>query len=487
MNKNHNIRDAGATGDGATLDSPAIQRAIDAAADAGGGTVTVPPGRYRCGTLHLRSGVHLHLHPGATLVASHDLADFPKRRVRSCGHDRRGDRHNRHLLVIDHCRAVTISGGGTIDGQGPAFWRPQADPRAWIEPRDERISPLVEIVDSEEIRIHDVTLRESPGWTLHALRASRLWLRGVTVRNHPFGPNNDGFDINGCRDVFISDCDIDTCDDAIVLKTTRDARACERVVIQNCILRTNCAAVKCGTESWHDFRHITVTGCVVHGATRAIACYAFDGGTIENLVVSGLSCDTNVAFILNHPIHLEARQRTPDSRRATIRQVRIQNVAAVTDGRVLLTASDGCTIEQVALDGLSIRYPLFCDPAPVAPGAASGQASQHAPEARAARAAIVADGVRDLLVRGLQIAWPTATDAPGWGGGLDRIENGGPRGGGGRRFGPADQGDDVDFSVVWGRRLTGAHLDLGPVQASGPRAPRLDLKHCQDVTLTLDS
>jgi polygalacturonase len=123
---------------------------------------------------------------------------------------------------------------------------------------------MIEIRACRDVRIGDITIREAAGWTLHAHTCDRLWLRGVVVQNDPFGPNNDGFDLNGCRDVFISDCLIATNDDAIVLKTSRDARSCERVVIQNCILRTHCAAIKCGTESWHDFRHITVANCVVH-------------------------------------------------------------------------------------------------------------------------------------------------------------------------------------------------------------------------------
>lgn len=474
MSQTFNVLDFGARGDGQHLDSAAIQAAINAVDGAGGGTVIVPPGRYRCGTLTLCSRLHLQIEPGAAIVASHNLADFPRRDVVG------GIKayHNRSLLTARNCHEITISGGGTIDGQGPSFWQPRADDRAWIRPQAERISPLIDLVDCRELRLSDITIQEAPGWTLHTLRCDFVWLRGIIVRNHPFGPNNDGFDINGCHDVFISDCHIDTCDDAIVLKTTRESRSCERVVIQNCILRTNCVGVKCGTESWHDFRHITVSNCVVYGSTRAVACYAFDGGTIENLVVTGISCDTNCAFILNHPIHLDTRQRTPDSARSCIRQVRLQNIAATTDGRILLTASDGCRLEQIAIDGLQMRYPLFCDPAPVAEGIGSGQGSLHAPEARAARAAIVADGVQDLQVRGLQIRWPEGTHAPGWGGGLIRIENGGTR-----RFGPADQGDAVDFSVFWGRRLSDARLNLGTLQASGPGAPRIDCADCQGMEI----
>ena len=224
------------------------------------------------------------------------------------------------------------------------------------------------------------------------------------------------------------------------------------------------AAIKCGTESFHDFRQITVNSCVVTRSTRALALYGFDGGTFEQISVNGLVCDTDVAFILNHPIHFDARKRSPESLPSVMRDIRIGNFSAVTDGRILLTAADDCTVENISIDGLSMRYALFCDPAEVAPGATSMQASQHSPEARAARAAIVSDGVQALSIRNVGIKWPDSVDHPGWGAGLTRIENGGDR-----QFGPADKGDDVDFAVLWARDTSGL-IEVGQLTAANGSA-----------------
>ena len=160
MDSQQNVRDFGAVGDGVALDSPAIQRAIDALPEHGG-TVFVPAGVYRSGCLHLRSGVTLNLDPAAIIRASHDLADFP----RLAEEGDIGDHHHRHLLVASGLNGIRITGGGTLDGQGPAFWKPQEHPRAWIRAQEDRVSPCIEIHQCQDVVISDIKIVESPGWT----------------------------------------------------------------------------------------------------------------------------------------------------------------------------------------------------------------------------------------------------------------------------------------------------------------------------------
>ena len=114
-----NVRDFGAVGDGVVLDSPAIQAAINAAKEQGGGTVTVPAGRYRCGTLVLASHLELNLQAGAVIQGSHDIADYIYDETKKTAGK---DHHKRHLVAAHDCDYVSITGRGMIDGQGPAFW-----------------------------------------------------------------------------------------------------------------------------------------------------------------------------------------------------------------------------------------------------------------------------------------------------------------------------------------------------------------------------
>ncbi len=464
------VLDHGAAKDGRTLATAGIQAAIDAVAAAGGGTVVLPPGTYRSGTLHLCSRLRLELEPGAVLLGSPELGDYPA--AGRSGVDK--DRHDHHLLIARGCEHLRIGGGGTIDGNGPAFWEPAEGPRSWIRSKPDRVSPLLELSGCRDLAIEDLTIRNSPGWTVHAFCCDLVRIRGVTVDNPMWGPNTDGFDLNGVRDLMMSDCHVTAGDDAIVLKTSRDARSCERVVITNCILKTYCAALKLGTESWHDFRNIVFSNCVVHGSPRAFACYMFDGATIEDVAVSNLACDTACGWALNRPIHLDLRRRDraapvgPDAPAiGRMRNITVANLAARTDGRIVLTGADGGRIEGVRLSGISLRYPIIEDPAEIGPRADGLQFSRHSPEARGARAAVVADAVDGLRLDGLSIRWPDGFLDADWGDDLDT----------GRWSRPPRtellrrMADQPPFHAVWLRDCQGGLVDAAGATASRPGVP----------------
>jgi hypothetical protein len=468
-----NVLDHGAVADGSRLATTAIQAAIDAVAAAGGGTVIVPPGTYRTGTIHLRSRLHLVLEPGALLVGSGDLADYPTAGTLS-GVDK--DRHDHHLLIARGCEHLRIGGGGTIDGNGPAFWHPPTGPRAWIRCKEPRVSPMIELNGCSDLILEDVTIRNSPGWTVHAFCCDRVRIRGVTVDNPMWGPNTDGFDLNGVRDLMMTDCTVSAGDDAIVLKTSRDARSCERVTIQNCILKTYCAALKLGTESWHDFRNIVMGNCVVHGSPRAVGIYMFDGATVEDVAVSNIACDTACGWALNRPIHLDLRRRErakPVSADAPavgrMRNIAIANVTMRTDGRVICTAADGGRLQNIQLRGLVMRYPIIEDPAEIGPRGEPLQFSRHSPEARGARAAVVCDQIDGLRLEGLSIAWPDGTLDADWG---DELETGMWS-----RPSRAEllrrMADQPPFHAVWLRGCRGGLVDVGGATASRAGLPEL--------------
>jgi hypothetical protein len=430
------VTDMGALG--GTLCTQFVQKALDLAGERGG-TVIIPPGTFVCGTLHLRSNVTLQVENGATLLGSANIEDYAPG---AGGHASGPQTH--HFLVLNHADNVTICGGGTIDGLGPAFWEPQSAPGAWMRAKGRRVSPMVECVGCRDLRIEGVDFTNSPGWTLHLDRCDRVFVRGLRIQNDFFGPDTEGIDINACRDVFVSDCRIDTGDDAIVLKAARESRPCERVLVTNCSLRSNAAGLKIGTETGQDVRQVVFSNCVVHNATRAVAIYACDGGTVEDVGVSNIVCDTKNGWPLNRPIQLALVRRTADSPRGRLRNVRITGVVARTDGRVLLWAERGSMLENITLRDIHMIYAKVDDPDPAA-RTADGEHFRHDnPDARAARGAVVAENVRNLVVDGLAIDWPEDYAGP-------------------------------DFHALWGRNLRGGVLDVPLARPSREGVERFNL------------
>jgi parallel beta-helix repeat protein len=255
----------GAIGDGETLNTGAIQEATDAATTGGGGTVLAPPGGYLTGTIYLRGHVTLYLEAGATLLGSTDLTDYPPEPPR-----RHASRETHHLIVAKNARDVTITGRGTIDGQGVAFWEPQPDPDRWIRAKPKRPSQMVQIVGCYDVVVEGVRLTNPAGCTLRLQDSEPARVHGVTIDNDRRTPNSDGIDVTGCRDLRISDCTISTCDDGIVLKS--DSGPVERVTVTNCVIRTMCAALKLGTNgTYHDIRQITFSNGSIYESHRGVA------------------------------------------------------------------------------------------------------------------------------------------------------------------------------------------------------------------------
>jgi len=383
-----------------------LQAAIDAAA--GSGTVRVPPGRWTISTIYLRSGVTLHLQRGAVLKAWENLDAYPRL---PRGHNK--DRQPYHLIYADGCQGITIEGPGTIDGQGMLFWHRPPEWAPYYRPRGDRISPLVELRNCRDVVVRDITIAQAPGWTVHFFCCDRVVVRGIDIDNHLYGPNNDGLDINGCRDVFVSDCRIRGCDDNIIVKATADARSSERIVVTNCILQSNCAALGLGAETHQDIRDVAFSNCAIISALRMIQIEMWEAGTVENVVVSNITGRNMTEVPLERPIYMDIQQHgRPEPALGKLRNVLVSNFAATTRGRILLTAQDGSVIENVTLRDVHLSYPEIEDPAVTVPLSRSSQMSNYSPHSRAARAAMVVDNARQLQVHNLVTQWPQDAAVP---------------------------------------------------------------------------
>jgi hypothetical protein len=233
-----------------------------------------------------------------------------------------------------------------------------------------------------------------------------------------FGPNTDGFDINGCRDVQISNCLLACGDDAIILKATPQARSTERVAISNCICSSNCIAIGIGQETESDIRQIAVSNCICYRSHRMFAIGIWDGGTVEDVTVTGLTGDTLCDSRLARPIQMEVKQleTLPQTRPlGTIRNVNISNVVARTRGRILITAQEGATLEHISLRDVRLQYVGLEDAEALSPRDGRSGSSQYAnrnPEARRQNAAVVLENVRGFDAGDLAIHWPKPAAAP---------------------------------------------------------------------------
>ncbi len=391
------------------------QAKIDAAAGPGGsGHVVVPAGVHVVGTLHLRSNLWLELRPGAVLQGSPEIGDYE-----DLGAGFQKDLQPYRLIVAHACENLRISGGGCIDGNGPAFWEKQPNEWGWYREKDRRPSPMLEFKDCRRLQIEGVEIANSPGWTLHLKRCDDVVVRGVTIRNDLGGPNTDGIDIDGCRDVRVSDCLIQAGDDAIVLKTTPDSRSCERVAVTNCSITTRCRALKLGSrESYHDMRDVVFSNCVVRESVAIFGLYCRNGGTLENIAVSNIVGHAFANRDHNQPIHIDLCRWDEGARAGRIRNVSVDNFLCHSNGRVLITGAPGMPVENVRLRGVMffLRDTFDCGPGGAA--AKGVQFSPAAPEARAARAAVVAQHVRGLELRDCAVDWseagPGAADFVGY-------------------------------------------------------------------------
>lgn len=362
------VREMGAVGDGVTLDTAAINKAIDRCHAGGGGVVYLSPGTYLSGTVILKSNVTLYLEAGATLLGSKKPSDYTQQR----GPDKTADANQKHLIFARDADNIGLAGPGRIDGQGPSFWAPSG--RIVPPPEDAwrdvatydwkplpRPSPLLEFYNCQNLRIENVRIENAPGWTLRPIQCRSVFIRGVAIRNPVIGPNTDGIDVTCSKDVFISDCLIDTGDDAICLKSESpyggDPAPVKNITITNCVLTCCCNGLKFGTSTKGAFENIVFSNSVIFNEdvdprARVIAGIALemvDGGSVEGVLISNIRMQR-----ARTPIFI--RRGARHHKAGPLRGVMIDNVHAT--GSLLtssITGLPGFEVEDVTLSNIRIE------------------------------------------------------------------------------------------------------------------------------------
>lgn len=369
------ICDYGAVGDGMTLNTNAINRAVEEVAAAGGGTVVVPAGRYRTGTIWLKSNVVLNLSPGSVLIGSTDLRDYPEqpapapddtvefRRILHM-YPQRLEYGRYSLISAVGQENVGVTGEGIIDGSGDHPNFSKAEMRKAGLSREEahfRRPYGLSFVRCTNVTVKGVTLRNQAFWCQSYLDCDGVLVDGVRVDSLVHDRNNDGIDIDGCRKVRVQNCWLDAGDDAICLKSS--FRTCEDVVITNNVCSSLANGVKMGTASVGGFRNIAISNLVLRRVAAAgIALEVVDGGTLDGVVISNVVMREVGAAIF---IRLGDRGRQwmrPDDRTVgALRNVSIENIIAHIftpyDGRPLASSISGLVerpVENIRLSGVKL-------------------------------------------------------------------------------------------------------------------------------------
>ncbi|WP_416151158.1 glycoside hydrolase family 28 protein [Salipaludibacillus sp. HK11] len=314
------ITDFGAIGDGITLNTEAIKKAITACELGNGGTVVVPSGRYVTGPIQLVSNMTFEVQAGAVILFTDDFQAYPPVKTRWSGYECFAFTP---LLFGNNLENVTICGQGTFDGQGQAWWKianKLKEGKSFANDRTMEIRkaneemlpgietnilewetqflrpPLCQLIDCQQVTIEGVTLQNSPFWNTHLVYCDHVSVRGVTINNPADSPNGDGLDIDSSRNVRIIDCHFDVGDDCLCLKSginedgRRVAIPTENIVVTNCTMARGHGGIVFGSESSGGIKNVTVSNCVFIGTDRGIRFKTnrARGSYIKSIMISNI-------------------------------------------------------------------------------------------------------------------------------------------------------------------------------------------------------
>jgi len=275
---NYNVSDFGAKADGVSLDTKAVQSAIDAANKHGGGKVIIPAGKtVVIGTIYMKSFVTLHLENGARLKGSANISDYASNTHKNMY---KNEPHmDRCLIYAENASNFAFEGYGTIDGNGHInhFTRKKGG-----RPM------LMRFKNCNNIHMHNITIINPAAWVSAWLYCSEITVSGIRIKSR-VNNNGDGLDFDGCTNVKVSNCSFDTSDDSICLQASMPDKPCRDVLISNCIFESKWAGMRIGLLSRGDFESVTVTNCTFKNIEDSgLKIQMNEGGTMKNMVFSNL-------------------------------------------------------------------------------------------------------------------------------------------------------------------------------------------------------
>jgi len=353
----------GAVGDGKTLNTVSIQKAIDECYKSGGGKVVFPAGIYLSATIEIKDNVILHLNKDARLLGTTDIEQYRNLDPFTEG---LGIDVGWALLVAVDAKNIGIEGEGAIDGQGAKLkaehilkdTRPEGQ-------RWGRRPFLVRIVRCTGVTVKDITLNYAAAWTSHYFQSRNIRIENVKIISVGVA-HNDGIGIDGCQDVRIKDCDVVSGDDALVFKTTSSKMACKNIVVSGMRLKSSQAGIKMGTESMAPFEDIKITNCHIYDTKNGgIKLLTVDGAHLRNVEISDITMTevrTPMLFRLGSRLNIFRKDQDTKQETGTFENVIIRNVKAIASDSaqlkppsgILITGVPGHYITDLTLENIEI-------------------------------------------------------------------------------------------------------------------------------------
>ncbi len=324
-----NILQTGAIADGKTLNTVAIQKAIDSCSKTTGGKVTIPFGIFITGQLNLYANIELHLQAGAILKGSSSMLDYP----------------NKSFLIAKNCRNIQLTGLGTIDGSGDAFYDSNFKPL-------DRPEPFILLENCSFIKIRDVKLINSPSHVLRIVRCNEVIVDGIYLQNPARSPNTDGIDIVDTKNIYISNSTIITGDDAICLKN--QGGKVENVTVTNCIIESDDGGIKLGTGSKDTMEHCTFSNIILRNTRYALAMFMQEGGVyrfinFNNITIQNGGRNKNV-----YPIFFDIDKKREKEKLGVIENISLSNIQIETRGNILIAGQPLAPIKNLSLNNITM-------------------------------------------------------------------------------------------------------------------------------------
>jgi len=328
------ISEFGAVGDGKTLNTKAIQTAIDKCAASGGGTLTVPAGTFLTGSLFFKQGVDLYLAQGAVLKGTVDCNDYPQIYTRWEGEEKVW---TAALVNFIDMTDVDITGPGQIDGSGDA----------WMEryPRDSKELKIgrprmIGIQNCRDVKVSGLSMKNQACWGLFILYSENVLAENLHIRAAHNIISSDGIDVDSSKNVLITGCDMDVNDDCIAIKSGKDEdgrrvnRPAEDIVVEKCHFRYGHGGVSMGSEMSGGIRNVEIRDCIMEANNWAPIRFKSQpsrGGVVENITYRDLVLkDTLKAFEFNMAWRMRPPLKPPSDPLPVVRNVKIINVSGTT-------------------------------------------------------------------------------------------------------------------------------------------------------------